>query len=177
MRLDSINQLPAHLRTRNKRLFAPAQNLHPERFAYPLVIGLDPGQHTGFAVWDRRTRALQEVLTLDFWGAAARLDAAQRNGWQAEVWIEDARLISGIYRQRNVDADTGRLAAAKGQSVGMVKAHCALLAEKAQLLGFPVQLIKPQGAKWDAAEFGRWTGWTGRTSEHARDAARLVVGA
>ena len=46
------------------------------------------------------------------------------------------------------------------------------------LVGVPFKPVSPQskGAKLNAQQFARLTGWTGRTSEHGRDAGMLVFG-
>ncbi len=41
-------------------------------------------------------------------------------------------------------------------------------------LGLPAATVEPTRSKWDAETFRRITGWSGRTNEHGRDAARFV---
>ncbi|EMO20703.1 hypothetical protein LEP1GSC168_0032 [Leptospira santarosai str. HAI134] len=50
--------------------------------------------------------------------------------------------------------------------------------EFCELNKIPYRLVHPKrrATKIKAAEFRTLTGWTGRTSEHSRDAAMLVVG-
>jgi hypothetical protein len=62
------------------------------------------------------------------------------------------------------------------QGAGSVKRDCGIWAELLGTLKIPYKAVSPQskGRKLDAAQFAKLTGWTGRTNEHARDAAMLV---
>ena len=61
---------------------------------------------------------------------------------------------------------------------GSIKRDCEIWEEFAALYGIPIQFIPPRKGltKWDAETFNKMTGWKGRTSNHARDAALLVWG-
>lgn len=133
-----------------------------------LVIGIDPGVNTGFAVWDKRSQWLLEVTSLTIVEAFDRLDAMTRGGAEIEVRFEDARL-------RTWFAQKGREAL---QGAGSIKRDCSVWETYLRTRGIPYKAVKPApgATKWDAAKFARITGWTKRTNEHARDAAGLVFG-
>jgi hypothetical protein len=85
------------------------------------------------------------------------------------VVFEDARL-----RKWYGKADRERL-----QGAGSIKRDCTIWSEfLADLAGVRVLAVPPQAGatKWSAERFAKVTGWTSRTSEHARDAAMLLWG-
>ncbi len=133
-----------------------------------LVVGIDPGVNTGFAIWDKKEQGLMDVACLSVIEAFDRLDAMLNGGAQIEVRFEDARL-------RTWFANKGREAL---QGAGSIKRDCLLWETWLQSRGVPYKAIKPAAGatKWDAAKFQRITGWTKRTNEHARDAALLCFG-
>ena len=133
-----------------------------------LVIGIDPGVNTGFAVWDKQSQWLLEVTSLTIVEAFDRLDEMAKGGAEIEVRFEDARL-------RTWFAQKGREAL---QGAGSIKRDCGVWETYLRARGIPYKAVKPApgATKWDAAKFARITGWTKRTNEHARDAAGLVFG-
>ena len=133
-----------------------------------LVIGIDPGVHTGFAVWDRQSQWLLDVSCLNIVEAFDRLDAMKDGGAEMEVRFEDARL-------RTWFAQKGRESL---QGAGSIKRDCGVWETFLRDRGIPYKAVKPAvgNTKWDAAKFARITGWTKRTNEHARDAAMLCYG-
>jgi hypothetical protein len=61
------------------------------------------------------------------------------------------------------------------QNVGSVKRETSLLIERFESLGYEVKKVKPiRAPKWTQEQLTRYTGWTERTSQHGRDAARLI---
>ena len=74
----------------------------------------------------------------------------------------------------------GKNAKAKQQGAGSVKRDCTIWADFLGGHGIPFKTVSPlkKGAKVDAATFIKLSGgWQGRTNEHGRDAALLVLGA
>ena len=61
---------------------------------------------------------------------------------------------------------------------GSVKRDCQIWEDFLRAHGIKYEMVAPhQGAtKWTADTFARITGYTGRTSNHGRDAAVLVFG-
>jgi hypothetical protein len=129
-----------------------------------LIVGVDPGTHTGFAIYDGEKFRCVETMT--HCAAVVHLQIMAEARSVALVVYEDARLRTWF--------------GAKGkealQGAGSIKRDCSIWAEWLALWGVPYLAVSPQskGAKLNAEQFRRLTGWEGRTSEHARDAAMLV---
>lgn len=144
-----------------------------------IYIGIDPGEHTGFAVYDTTSHKLREVATLELWEA---LEAVKR--WHYSclmapkpkplfVVFEDARQRKWFPKERSNAEYRGRLMGA-----GAAKRDARIWEEYLTAQRIPFEARKPQAGqtKWSADYWERITGWKGRTSEHARDAALLVFG-
>lgn len=134
-------------------------------------IGIDPGTHTGFAVWDGRR--FVEVAALPLHAALQRVH--EYLGYEAAavcVVFEDARLRKW-YGTTTARQDRSRL-----QGAGSVKRDSAVWEEALRDWRIPFKAVAPKdnATKMDADTFRRITGWTGRTNEHGRDAAMLVFG-
>lgn len=134
-------------------------------------IGIDPGEHTGVAVWDSGQQAFVTVVTLPLHRALELV-----RGWQSvapRVIFEDSRQRRWFPRERNASEYRGRLMGA-----GAAKRDAAIWEEFLRDNGYRYEARKPQAGatKWSADYFARITGYTQRTSEHARDAAVLVYG-
>lgn len=138
------------------------------------LVGIDTGEHTGLAVWDTDARRFDAVRTVGIVEAMDVVRSLVAQGHAVTVIAEDARLRKWIPRERNNAEYRGRLMGA-----GSVKRDAAIWEEFGTFYGIPVRFRAPGKGltKWDAATFARITGWQGRTSEHARDAALLVFGA
>ena len=140
-----------------------------------IVIGIDPGTHTGFAVWDSASRCFREVATLQLHEALNEVKrwhyACLMQGAAFAVVFEDARLRTWFQKERNDAEYRGRLMGA-----GAAKRDAAIWEEYLTALHIPFEARRPQAGqtKWDADYWKRITGWEGRTSEPARDAAILV---
>jgi len=133
------------------------------------VVGIDPGVSTGFAVYDRHEKVLLQVSTLTILTAMTRVLDLIAHGCEIELLFEDARL-------RRFFGTKGREVL---QGAGSIKRDCSIWQEFCELHGIKYTAIAPQNArtKVDAVLFGKLTGYTGRTSEHSRDASMLVFGA
>lgn len=142
-----------------------------------IYIGIDPGVNTGIAVWDSSARKFLRIQTLGI--VTAMVDVAELvkyRGIEAEdvtLVVEDARQRKWIPREKSLSQFKGR-----AMGAGSVRRDCAIWEEYARHFGYNLQLLPPRAGatKWSAEQFGRVTGWTGRTSNHARDAAMLVFG-
>jgi len=134
-------------------------------------IGIDPGVTTGFAIWDGG--AFTEVTSLGIVDAMLRLQIMAGHGVQMTVTFEDARLRGGKRsgRSKLTPEEIARL-----QGAGSIRRESGIWAEFLDTLKIPYRAVSPQakGAKMNAAQFAKLTGWKGRTNEHARDAAMLV---
>jgi hypothetical protein len=136
----------------------------PIRFTdYQLVIGIDPGTHTGFAVWDRGMQAFQAIITTELHLALVRVMALRSQ--PILLVIEDARRRGGS-KETMLGA-------------GSVRRDCTIWQEFCDYHNIPViwKSTPRRGAgttKLSAEVFGNLTGYKLRTSNHARDAAMLV---
>ena len=139
--------------------------------------GIDPGESTGLAIWDGASRAFLEVATLPLWQALERVGAwavqCKEQGTPLVVVFEDARKRTWFPREKSNAEYRGRLMGA-----GAAKRDAKIWEEYLTAHGIAFEARKPQPGmtKWDADYWMRITGWTGRTSNHARDAALLVFG-
>ena len=130
---------------------------------YPyLIIGIDPGTHTGFAAWHPDTKTFIEIQTYKIYEALQWIGRYSTDPKQIFVIIEDARKRGGS------------IAAAQG--AGSVKRDCNIWQETLEYLKIPYKFMRPKNTKIDAERFKLITGHTKRTSNHARDAAMLVYG-
>jgi predicted nuclease with RNAse H fold len=142
------------------------------------VVGIDPGVKTGFAVWDRDGRRLLSVETADFWTVFFQISNAPILRPKNTLIVIEVAHYAPVFRERKAKGKNVNHAARLAQNVGQVMREAKLLAEGLRRLGYEVVEQKPLGkakkAADDVAQFQRLTGWTERTSQHARDAARMV---
>lgn len=132
------------------------------------VIGIDPGVHTGVALWCPKQKALSVVTSMRIVDAMQLVASHHAAKTLAYVVMEDARLRKWF----------GTKGHEAKQGAGSIKRDCQIWVEWFVLIGCAYKSISPQskGAKVDAAVFQRLTGWTARTNNHGRDAAMLVLG-
>lgn len=137
-----------------------------------LYIGIDPGTHTGIAVWNKTDRRLEVVDTMTITRAlelvTANVELCKAFGGEVVVFIEDAR-------KRTWFGSSNR---EKLQGAGSVKRDCSIWETFCEELGVECRKIAPKHntTKLTASQFKVLTNWAGRTSEHSRDAAMLVFG-
>lgn len=138
-------------------------------------IGIDPGAQTGYAAWDANAKKLAAVHTLKIHEAMAYVLQIKAAGLLHSVTFEDARQRTWY---GSADARQARSGPGIREGVGSVKRDCSIWEEFLSAHGIAFKAIKPAAGstKWAAEPFAKRTGWTGRTSEHARDAALLVFG-
>jgi len=142
-----------------------------------ICIGIDPGTHTGVAVWDTRERKFLSLETLPIHRALEKVKELSRPFWHMdklynehiEVVFEDARQRKWFGRE---DTD------AKKQGAGSVKRDCSIWEDFCRDHEIPFQAKPPvKGATKVSAEYFKMVShYQGRTSEHSRDAAMLVIG-
>lgn len=131
-------------------------------------IGIDTGVNTGFAVWDTRQRILMEVSTMTITQAMERVREIVVRLGPVHLFIEDARL-------RKWFGNAGR---EQLQGAGSIKRDAAIWEQFCLENGYAYTLVPPKNnaTKMSAEAFSNLTSWTGRTSEHARDAAMMIFG-
>lgn len=132
-----------------------------------LLIGIDPGVQTGFAVWnldDQRFVMIRSLTILE----AIQGVTALNDGEEIEVWVEDARLRKYF----------GRSGRERLQGAGSIKRDCKIWEDFLERAGIKYKMIPPKAnkTKLNAASFKKWTMYQGQTNEHGRDAAMLVYG-
>ena len=133
------------------------------------LIGIDTGVNTGYAVAEDNGNGgeLFEVRSLTITQAMSRtLEFVVHYGKENVcLFIEDARQRTWFTGGRE-----------KAQGVGSVKRDAQIWEDWCTEQGIHFKMIHPaaNATKMKADDFKRMTGWTGRTNEHARDAAMLV---
>lgn len=133
-----------------------------------LKIGIDCGTHTGFAVWDVEFKQLVAVQTLMIHEALFKVrELAEIH--VVELYVENPNTWKPFEVNRKVSD-------AKLQGAGSIKRDFAIWEDFANNNGIKFVPTKIQGAmkKLKPEVFTKLTGWTQRTSEHARDAAMIV---
>jgi len=130
-----------------------------------ILIGLDPGVHTGFAMSENGV--LVHVATFKAC-LAENMVEHHAKGKDAVVYFEDARL-------RTWFGSKGREAL---QGAGSIKRDCHRWEEWLEFHGIKFVKVAPKSnkTKLTADQFKRITGWQGKTNEHNRDAAMLIYG-
>jgi hypothetical protein len=136
-------------------------------------IGLDPGKNTGIAIWNTNTQRFELLDTVPIHKA---LEIVKEWGYPVRgvrVYFEDARKRQFLPRERNASEYRGKLMGA-----GSVKRDSVIWQDALTDWGIPFEMVPPRAGatKWTAETFRNVTGYTGRTSNHARDAAILVFG-
>ncbi len=156
-----------------------------DRTKYDLFIGIDPGVITGLSIWDKIEGDLITVqslkitdaiftvkLLLDFHLIDGYADGTFEN-YRKVIRIEDARLRKYLPKEKSISEQRGKL-----QGAGSIKRDCKIWEDF--LIDYTVdfELVAPAAGrtKWTEDYFVKLTGWKGRTSNHARDAAALVFG-
>lgn len=135
-------------------------------------IGIDPGANTGFAIWDATNKKIVFIKTYTFWDCIEHLILLKsKPGFEFVVFIEkpSGNKPTFSHHSRNREKIS--------QNIGENKRDEKLIVEFCNRNQIPVFPIRPgkysmTGMKQDA--FNEYTGYSGSTSGHARDAAMLV---
>lgn len=141
-----------------------------------LAIGIDCGKHTGMAIWNTKTQAFEKVVTTQIHDALRVVYKYASGDWPCDglrVYFEDARQRTWLPKEASWGEVKGR-----AMLSGYVKRDAVIWQDALTDWGVPFEAVKPQQGmtKWTAETFAAITGWKGRTSNHARDAALLVFG-
>lgn len=136
-------------------------------------IGIDTGVNTGIAVWDTESRDLLSVETTTITKAMLSVLDFLQSDERVKVVFEDARQRKWIPAMPDIRREMGRW-----QGSGSVMRDCKIWEDFCKENSIPYEAVAPKRnrTKLTAEAFNRLTGWKGRTSEHARDAAMLVFG-
>lgn len=138
-----------------------------------IIIGIDPPK--GLALWDTESRKFIKIETVEFWDIIHEISTLKDAGKIAVV-VEAPQVNKPTFYRRGTNA---RAMSRISQNVGSNKRDSVLIIEYCARVGvkcIPVPPRRKNSTKHSPELFSRWTGWTGRTSEHGRDAAALVFG-
>ena len=137
------------------------------------AVGIDPGKNTGIAVWNTNTQHFELLDTVPIHKAMEIIKEWEYPVRSVRVYFEDARKRQYLPKERNASEYRGKLMGA-----GSVKRDSVIWQDALTDWGIPFEMVPPKAGatKWDADAFRRLTGYNGRTSNHARDAALLVWG-
>lgn len=134
-----------------------------------VLIGIDPGVKTGLAM--RVDGVMDTLQTTSILGAMdyimTIIATYHPHKEIIHVRCEDARL-------RTWYGSSGREVL---QGVGSVKRDCTIWEEFLRQEGLDYEMVHPKNnsTKIPAALFNKLAGWTGRSSEHSRDAGMLIT--
>lgn len=138
-----------------------------------VLLGIDPGKHTGIAVWDCKEQEFLDISEKDFWSTYEHGKKLKASGRKIVAYVEDPSGNSPVWHgNEKPQAVRAKIA----QRVGRNKQEAELLMEGLRRAGIPVRPIVPKQQKWDAKTFKNITGYEGQTNSHKRDAARMVFG-
>ncbi len=131
-----------------------------------MILGIDPGAQTGIAIY--RAGKLDELLTIQ---PHVLIECIQAHK-PSRVIFEDSRLTSFMFTQVKSRAAALKMA----RNVGEIDAWCRLIVLTCGELGIAAHGISPKdkGAKLNAAEFAKLTGWIAPSNQHVRDAAVIA---
>lgn len=163
-------------------------------FDQMLIIGIDPGTNTGYALFKYTTaNDTIELIGCDSYDITEvieqlMLPIASGDKKDFKILVEDARerkwfgtAESRIYQKikSRQPVNASELSTYKGMllGAGSVRRDCSILEEFLKRYGYSYHMIPPKNSstKVPAAAFKKLTGWNGRTNEHSRDAAMLVL--
>jgi hypothetical protein len=131
-----------------------------------LYVGIDPGVKTGLATWNPRTRTLTAVTSNMPLAFCEIIRLSSIN--DLHIIVEDARQRTW-YGQGGIE---------KLQGAGAIKVQCTIWQQFLEENGISHQFLPPLKGmtKLGSESFNKITGYEGRTSNHARDAAMLIYG-
>ncbi len=142
-----------------------------------VLVGIDPGIKTGLAIAEGGK--LVRIETVDILDALDEIHAYANEARyylrNVTIYIEDPSLNKPVFDR----GQHGRKALNIAQKVGSNKRDAQILIAKCKRAGVKLVRVKPVAGpftKMSAEFFKKQTGWTGRTSQHARDAAGLILG-
>lgn len=139
---------------------------------YDYAIGIDTGTHTAVAVWDIKRKLFIHIETTMIHRALLYvwefMTKCEQQGAAFYVRVEDARLRTWF----------GARAQYKQQGAGSIKRDCKIWEDFLHDYHVDFEMVDPTRqkgyTKLTAQRFQQLTHYTGKTSEHSRDAAMLV---
>lgn len=138
------------------------------------LIGIDPDvEKNGVCLYERKTKSLS-LLNLTFFQLFDFLVTEKHKGTVFKVVIEAGWLNKSNWHLKN--ADSKRVAAAKGKNTGENHETGRKIVEMCEYLKLDHALIRPTRRKLNSEQFKAYTGYSKRTNTEQRDAAMLVYG-
>lgn len=136
-----------------------------------IFVGIDPGTHTGIALWKKKEKILM-VETKKIHDAMSYVKAMH------EIHKEQLQVIFEDARKRTWFGEKESKVQAKQQGAGSIKRDCSIWEDFLTDVDVDFEMVKPSRGitKLNQEQFLKLTGYKGRTSEHSRDAAMLVFG-
>ena len=136
-----------------------------------IVVGIDPGQNTGLAVWDTVSRAFLDIRCSGIVDAMRYLSELQSERQIGLLVFEDARKRKWLPREKSLKEFKGR-----AMGAGSVRRDSAIWEEWCRTFAIPFVAVPPRPGltKLSDIQFQGITGYDRRTNEHGRDAAMLV---
>lgn len=138
-----------------------------------MIIGIDPGKDTGFAVY--QNGKLTELSTYDPLTMLSVLKTITQNDL---IIIEDSRLQC-IYPHK--DRKTGKPVSTAvklkiARDVGRIDFQCSIIEQMCVRLGLKLISISPKqkGEKLSVSQFKDKTGWAEEADQHEIDAAMVA---
>lgn len=149
-------------------------DLTPKQKSALTVVGIDPGQSTGVAVYLAGKLVSLQTLAPD------QLEAWLEQNRPGVVFFEDSRKTSKTFTAGKVRSVAAALKIAR--NVGEIDRLCKDIEAMCQRLGIECYGVAPEskasstgkGAKVNAVHFAQITGWPSRSSQHTRDAAMVA---
>ena len=142
--------------------------VRPNYSRYDLLIGIDTGTNTGYAIMRQSDPTSLFCQTLPIHNALALVFNLHREDFKILVRVEDARLRKWF----------GKTGNEVKQGAGSIKRDAEIWEAFLEDKGIDYELVPPKAnkTKLSAVEFAKLTGYSVITSEHARDAAMLIFG-
>lgn len=146
--------------------------MKPDSILTRVFIGIDPGVQTGLAAWFPREEELKIWPALSFWDAYDAIWDYVVQHYDVTLVIEDPGGNKPVFHRGKAGRENLRIA----QNVGSNKRDAALWIALFEKQCWHYEAFTPKGSKWTKQYFETITGYKGRSSSHARDAARFVYG-
>lgn len=148
------------------------------------LIGLDPGKKTGVCLYDKSKKIVVKLCTLDFWQVFDLITEVafilRGIDYQGKIAfnIENSALNKPTFAKPEDGKELTRQKISR--NVGSNQRESVLLIEGIRRLGYEVKEVRPTKkaafkGKITVELFKAMTGWKGSSSQHARDAAMLVI--
>ena len=131
------------------------------------VVGIDPGKHTAIAILNLETGELEELQTMMIHNALEYVDGMLLDSY---IVVEDA------HKWDNKDAENYE---ERKQGAGSIKRDCTIWKDYLKDNEAFFAFNRPQKNSLkniSHSQFKKLTGWVGRTNEHNRAAAMMILG-